>query len=619
MISREARDAARPSAFRIETQRSRALFGRWATHLLNQFYDQSAERRAWHGTRTALLIAAAAAAATALYAVLLAAYMQVSGAPLQLSAVLTQIVVETPRIVLLIGISGLLAFQAAGNYLADIFELKDTRVAWRFIQRLSTGIGQEVLHLRDGKIVEEDKNSPIVLIGGPGHVRVDYDTVALFERPDGTPHVVGPVLRRTRSGEGQSDYDPTAIALDGFERLREPIIHLRDQYIGSAAGQALTVTSRSLDGMPVSAADVRAVFSVRRAREGKAAEPSKPGTYPFDARDIEKIIYGQSVPVLTAGPDASGEPGAWTSGMQALITSALREFMSQNRLSEYVAGTGQSEMEQSEFLDDTILQKTLELSSDVSETVPLTPREQPKFHARTELSARFAKSNLEFARRSRERGLELHWIGVGTWTMPDENSSETVREKHLEAWRMNRDSLRRADEQTLESSTADAIMEEKLRLIQDTPIGSLKKIQAKYADKEVAIEALVQSFWTQIADALDLYYKGDDDPNELDTIERAVEKLEELLKIPYLGHMIGDGTATRIRPRRTAFAGAQTPPAPASKTEAQAYQALLTRLGGDYRVAEALVANEAKRHPELGREDLIRRILKRRESDGRQV
>ena len=55
------------------------------------------------------------------------------------------------------------------------------------------------------------------------------------------------------------------------------------------------------------------------------------------------------------------------------------------------------------------------------------------------------------------------------------------------------------------------------------------------------------------------------------------------------------------------------------QAEALHYQTLLSKLKGDYRVAEAMIANEKRRHGELNREQLISRIVERFERHGRVV
>ncbi len=73
---------------------------------------------------------------------------------------------------------------------------------------------------------------------------------------------------------------------------------------------------------------------------------------------------------------------------------------------------------------------------------------------------------------------------------------------------------------------------------------------------------------------------------------------------------------SRIRPRATLTTSPDAPPAPASRAEAEKYQRLLTKLEGNYKVAEAMIANEGRRRGELAREELISRILERLERHG---
>jgi len=516
------------------------------------------------------------------------------------------------RIIIVIGIAVSAALHIAGRFLSDIFELKDARVAWRFIDRLAAGTEEELLHLREGRIVDADKDSAIVHIGGPGRVIVDFDTAALFEKPDGTPHVVGSVEGSEKRG-GQS----SGFVLEGFERLREPIINLRDQYIGNPSGEPLTVIGRSLDGMPISVTDVRGVFSIRRQPPQDAANKRAEQPYPFRARDIESLIYNQTVPVLTAGEFPSGLPGDWTAAMHVLIRESLREFMSQNRLAEYLAGVGALEAEGSEYRADTILTKALQISSDVAGTLAPRPTDAPKFRSRTELSGKFKKYGSEFSTRAQELGLELHWIGVGTWKMPDEASEATVSGKNVEAWRLSRENTQRSDPETLESVTQSALGEHKLRLIQDVPIARHEKNRARYTDKLVLMECLLQDFWEQLGDALDIHYRTGSPPSDVQGLEDAVLKVEQLLQVSQIGHVIGVATMSRVRKPSEWHVSKDGPPAPASRAEAAQYQLLLGKLQGDYRVAEAMIANERRRHGDLTREQLIARIVERFERHGR--
>jgi len=521
-------------------------------------------------------------------------------------------VVTGLRIILVFGIAVSAALHVSGLFLADVFELKDPRAAWRYVHRLAVGSGVEVLHLREGRIAESDKDSTIVQIGGPGRVIVDFDTVALFEKPDGTPHVVGSVDKPEDLAPQSSGFE-----LAGFERLREPIISLRDQYIGNPSGEPLTVIGRSLDGMPISVTDVRGVFSIRRLPPAgnDAAENRHP--YGCRARDIERLIYNQTVPALTAGDFPSGLPGDWAAAMHVLIRQSLREYMSQYRLAEYLAGIGAHEAERSEYRADTILTKALQVTSEMPDQPGTTAAMIPRFRSRTELSNTFKKYGSEFSTRAQEVGLELHWIGVGTWKMPDEASEATVSGKNVEAWRLNRENAQRADPEALEGVAQSALGEHKLRLIQEVPIARHEKNRARFADKLVLMECLLQDFWEQLGDALDIHYRNGSPPDEVQELESAVLKIEQLLRVSQIGHVIGGGTMSRVRKPSEWRVVKDAPPAPQSRTEAAQYQLLLAKLKGDYRVAEAMIANERRRHSELTREQLITRIVERFERHGR--
>jgi hypothetical protein len=597
-----------PSGWEVEINRFKELVNRWLDFQLNKVFDLSIHgpdyRRYW----TLALGAGFVAGAFFVHAFLYFSPIFATGQQFQLS-VLPAFFIETiVRLVIILFIPTFIAITLAGNYLADIFELKDTTIAWDFIKELSLGGANEILHIRDGKISEDSLNSPILLIGGPGRILVEFDSAALFETPDGTPNVIG-------LANANPDPRTDNFTLEGFERLREPIINLRDQYIGNLSSEPMTVFSRSLDGIPVSATDVRGVFSVHREQAEYSPIPSIETPYPFNPRDIENIIYKQSVPVLTEGPYSSGLPPQWTNSMQGLIYGSLSEFMSQNNLAEYLTSIGALELELSEFREDTILSNTLQFSSEVPDSSD-QDNTKPKFHPRSELSDRFTKYTEGFSKRARERGLELHWIGVGTWKMPDEITNELINDQHLEAWRINRENADRSTFKSLESVAEEAYFNEKARLILNTPLSAHQKNQTKYSDKDVLIECLLQDYWEQFGDALQIYYKNDDYSEDLETIEKAVIKLERFLNITQGQHMIGGSSMSKVR-TKSGTIDQETPPAPATRSEAEQYRKLLSKLEGNYKVAEGMIANEAGRHPELIREELIIKIVNRFERYGR--
>ncbi len=597
-----------PSAWEFERRRFKSLLGRWLAHQLDKFFDLTIHGPGYRRYRILALGVAFIAAAFVVHILLdiypiLAPTHQIS-----LSSISIFFVVTVSRLLLILLIPAYLAIHMAGNYLADIFELKDRTVAWRFISELSLGGVGEVLHIREGKVAEEDRDSPILLIGGPGRVQVEFDSAALFEKPDGRPHVTGPTGRKSEPGREEQ------AILEGFERLREPIINLRDQYIGNPSAEPMTVVSRSLDGIPVSATDVRVVFSVCRDDGQDLEQAIRDKPYLFNPQSVQDLVYQQSMSVLTEGPHPSSLPPPWTNTMQALVRGAISEFMSQNRLSEYLASIGSLEIEMSEFREDTILRQTLQYSGEAPDRTSENIT-KPKFHPRSELSERFKKYAGGFSKRTRERGMELQWIGVGTWRIPDEIASEVINDQHLEAWRMSRDNAARANPQALEAAAEEAYLNERLRLMRSVPLAAHRNNETKYTEREKLIKALLQDYWEQLGDALEAHYKKGTRPAELDEIEKAVIRIERLLNIPG-GHTLG-GSLSKVHRTPPAPMGEDAPPAPASTAEAAQYRTLLGKLDGDYKVAEHMIANESRRYPTLIREELIERIVKRLERYGR--
>jgi hypothetical protein len=75
--------------------------------------------------------------------------------------------------------------------------------------------------------------------------------------------------------------------------------------------------------------------------------------------------------------------------------------------------------------------------------------------------------------------------------------------------------------------------------------------------------------------------------------------------------VIGGSTLSKVRREPEPAMDEDAPPAPASKLEAEQYRILLSRLDGNWKVAEGMIAHEGRRHPGLDRIELIRRIVAR--------
>ena len=380
-----------------------------------------------------------------------------------------------------------IALQCAALYLADIFELEHVSVAREFIWRVTLSGSEETIRVSQGVISDQDQQSPIYRIGGPGKVIVDLDSVALFEKPDGTPRIIGPTTKEPRA----------RATLEGFERFRQAI-DTRDHYVDlrDQTPEAQSVKGRSLDGIPVTATDVRLMFSVYRGGE----KPTTENPYPFSPEAIEKIIY-QAASRVTPGQSSPSEfKFNWINRMINLIRGELGAFMSRHQLTAYLASIGMPELEKWKQREETILdeiQKILPPDKEFSSTNQ--PAQLPEFQPRHKITNLFAQFTDEFTRKAKNNGVELHWIGVGTWKTP----VEIVPERHLEAWKLSNENLYRESQAVLGMLEAGAILQKMITLVQDVPITAYQKASTAGEESKNVGRVLLLAYNQQFLEAVE--------------------------------------------------------------------------------------------------------------------
>ena len=398
-----------------------------------------------------------------------------------------------------------ISLQSAAIYLADIFELDDVSVARSFVSEVALSGSDETIRISSGEIVEEHRKSPNFLIGGPGKVIVDLDSAALFEKPDGTPHVIGPTGK-----------EPGGKAtLEGFERFRQAI-DIRDQFIDlrDQDDKSPSVKGRSLDGMPISTTDVRLMFSVHRNGES----PTSDYPYPFNKKAIENIVYKAVSRVTPDLANPSTYEFAWIHNMINLVRGELGGFMNQHKLTEYLASTGYPEVEKAKQREQGITEQVRRLIPPTEP--PPAPQEvspAPEFHARHHITNLFSEFTKKFTDNARERGVELHWIGVGTWKTPIEN----VFDKHLDAWKLSRENQGLGSEDAMAEYESEIALRKMVNLIKAVPISAYHKItkQAKDTTKKEnggKTEPLKQDVLTEedakLINKLDELFRSKDKP-----------------------------------------------------------------------------------------------------------
>lgn len=377
-----------------------------------------------------------------------------------------------------------IALQCAALYLADIFELDHPSVARRFIWGVALWGSEELIRVSQGDVPDEHRFSPTFLIGGPGKVIVDLDSVALFEKPDGTPRVIGPTGKEPRG----------RATLEGFERFRQAI-DIRDHYVDlrDQDTKSQSVKSRSLDGIEITATDVRLMFSIYRG----GVKPTVEQPYPFSKEAVEQIIYKATSRVTPELPNASTYEFSWINKMISLIRNQLSAFMGRHKLTAYLAGIGMPEIEKLKQREDAIVEQVHKLTQEEDLLISNEHRAVPEFQSRSRITNLFTQFAEEFTRKSKSSGVELHWIGVGTWKTPE----EIVPERHLEAWKLSYENLYRESPEVLSDLEKEAIMQKTVALIQDVPVAAFYKATNEEKEHKKAIRALLLSYHQQLMEA----------------------------------------------------------------------------------------------------------------------
>lgn len=274
-----------------------------------------------------------------------------------------------------------LGFRVAAGYLADLYDLEKPAIASRYLWPSLFGldyVSYPRLDVATGDLDMLDQDNPLVAIGGPGHLRIHLGHAAVFEGVDGRPRVYGPTQLQF---------------IQGFERLRD-VIDLRDQ-----AARVDVVRAMTRDGIEVFARDAQMVFRVFR---GRGRQRTLEDPYPYDEASARRLVYAQ--PVNEQGHSR------WTESLPERVRREIQRFVSELTLEEFLALRPQPS------------------SADVRGAFHI-PREA--------LTSRFHTP--EAIARLKEAGLELDWVGVGTWEVRDPLSRSeaalSVSQALITGWR----------------------------------------------------------------------------------------------------------------------------------------------------------------------------------------
>lgn len=409
--------------------------------------------------------------------------------------------------------------RVAATYLADIFE-KDEEVALKFIKQAAFAETYNTIHIREGKVVEADKASPMIQIGGPGYVVVELDSAIVLEKPDGSARVIGPTSRASNDEK----------FVTGFERVRQGI-DLRDVI------EKQDISTRTRDGLPVTAKDVQYSYSLYR---GAAPVRSPQIPYPYDENAVLNLVYGSVRPVkLGEFPTLKHD---WEEPLPGKIfgqiSGEIGGFINRRGLSDFLTTVGQPEddelQERKRESDERIRaisgleEPRQEQPAPTSDTVvqPVTQAEPPA--AASEFVPRSLLTKMlyeNFQSKAEQRGTHINWIGVGTWDTP----TQIIPKNHREAWKISRENFKRGNSSELQRIYDEARLQEMIRLIEDVSIRSVYNEQSSQTgDDQAVVLNVLREHLSVLKNARDLY-RRDTIPVE---ILIAIQEIERWLFPP---------------------------------------------------------------------------------------
>ncbi len=312
----------------------------------------------------------------------------------------------------LIPVLGALFFSLffAALYLQDLYELDGYSTAFRYLLATVFGIGYPRMAIRHGDSELINPYNSLKAIGGPGYVRIHLGYAAVFEDPNGIPSVLGPspgaLQDQVNASQAEMNNKPRAtFFVEGYQRLKD-VIDLRDQLGGVAEIHCWT-----RDGIEVIARDAQMLFRVYGGDQPRSL--SNP--YPYSEDAIRALVYGKAV--TAAGVEK------WEQVLSNLVKTEIQDFVSRLSLEEFLA------------------LQPFDSPSMVTEAEAPRPISNPaeNFHIpRRDLTERFHTPVV--VERLRAGGLELDWVGVGTWEVQDGSNLNTPDEislshTFLQAWR----------------------------------------------------------------------------------------------------------------------------------------------------------------------------------------
>jgi len=161
--------------------------------------------------------------------------------------------------------------------------------------------------------------------------------------------------------------------------------------------------------------------------------------------------------------------------MVGLIRGRLSGFMSERNLTEYLASSGLPELEKLKQREEVIAEQVRQLTQPTDDPAnPKAAKPPPTFTPRHKITNLFSQFTTEFTKSAHNSGVELQWIGVGTWKTPMDK--DIVSENHLEAWKLSQENIGKGSPDAFNKAENEAILQKMESLIRNVPIDAYQEI-----------------------------------------------------------------------------------------------------------------------------------------------
>ena len=292
------------------------------------------------------------------------------------------------------------------------------------------------------------------------------------------------------------------------------------------------------------------------------------------------------------------------------IRSELGGFMSKRNLTDYLASICMPDFERAKAQEAVIAEEARQLNVPKEEAPKAQEvRPAPDFTPRREITNLFGQFAQKFSDMARERGVELHWIGVGTWKTPPE--IDVVPEKHLEAWKLSQENLYRESQEVLNRLEGEAIIQKMVTQIQDVPVAAYQKATGDEREHNNAMRSLLLAYRQQLTEAAEfMQAKGE---TVSPGIVQAMKIIAEAMGITDW-HWVSNDSPEPDEGEPPSEKAPDSMEARKSRTSEFAFNELVQLAGGD-QTAERLIRLESRMSPSASRLELIESAIARLRRD----